>query len=533
MGLATLISRLLGLVREQVFAYLFGAGQATDAFQVAFRIPNLFRDLFAEGAMSAALVPVFTQVREAQGQLRAWRLAGLVFRVLFIGVSLFTAFSQLFAEQWVALYAAGFKAVPGKFELTVGLTRVLFPFFPWVALAAAFMGVLNASGVFFLPSLASAFFNGVSITVGVLLAAVISRFGGRFGWDEPIYGMAWGVIIGGMVQALVQLPALYQIQYRWPKKLATDPPWWQEPALGKMLLLMVPGTLGLAATSLNVLVNTVLATSQPVGSVSYLNYAFRLMQFPIGLFGVSLAQATLPQVSLLWAKQQQGEGVKVLTKSLKMAFALNVPAAAGLAVLAQPIVALLFQYGRFGEHDMLATSRALVMYAFGLPAYSAVKVLVPVCYAMGNTRLPVAATFLTVAVTLSLNSWWVERLGFWSLALGTSVAAGFNLVWLLWALKRALARQGWFWDLKPLLGSFFRASLLSLVMTGAITLSQPWVGGVLPGEGLFFRLMRLALLMVVGAGVLGGVASVMQAEEWLEVVRLVREKRQKSRHKTL
>jgi putative peptidoglycan lipid II flippase len=207
MGAATLISRIMGLVRETVFAALFGAGFATDAFNVAFRIPNLLRNLFAEGAMSASLVTTFTQVRELEGEEKAWRLAGLVFRVLFVSMSILALLGMCFAPQLVGLYASAFKAVPGKFELTVRLTRIIFPFFPLIALAAAFMGILNACGVFFLPALASALFNLTSVVVGSIAAIVLYRIGPRIG-VQPIEGMAVAVVLGGMVQAFCQLPSL-------------------------------------------------------------------------------------------------------------------------------------------------------------------------------------------------------------------------------------------------------------------------------------------------------------------------------------
>src|SRR4051812_41049794 len=249
-------SRVLGVVREQVLASLFGAGNATDAYNVAFRIPNLLRDLFAEGAMSASLVPIFTRVRAEEGDARAWRVAGLVFRVLFFTVTALSLAGMLFAPQLVGLYASAYKQIPGKFELTVQMTRIMFPFFPLVALAAAFMGVLNACGVFFLPAFASALFNLTSITVGVIFAQILFHWGHLWG-IQPIVGMAMGVVAGGAVQAFCQLPALYEKGYRWQRKTVQDPEWAHDPRLKQMIWMMVPGTIGLAATQINILVNTI------------------------------------------------------------------------------------------------------------------------------------------------------------------------------------------------------------------------------------------------------------------------------------
>ncbi len=376
MGAATFLSRILGLVREQVFAVFFGAGNATDAFNIAFRIPNLLRDLFAEGALSAALVPTFTRVRAEQGDRRAWRVAGLVFRLLFVAVGLLSLLGIVFAPQLVGLYAGKFRAIPGKFEITVAMTRIMFPFFPLVALAAAYMAVLNACGRFFLPAFASALFNAGSILSGLALAYAMPSYG-----MHPIQGMAAGVVIGGAIQAFSQLPALYRAGYRFPARAAGDLAWHRDPDLRAMVALMGPGMVGLAATQVNVLVNSVLATSQGPGAVSWLNYAFRLMQFPIGIFGVSLAAATLPRVSAQWVARDAAGAAETLSKSLRHVLAINLPASAGLAFLGVPIVQLLFEYGPFSSQDTQATALALTAYAVGLTAYSAVKVLVPVCYA--------------------------------------------------------------------------------------------------------------------------------------------------------
>ena len=447
MSFAILLSRIMGLVREQVFAFLFGAGNMTDAYNIAFRIPNLLRDLFAEGAMSASLIPIFTRTRIEEGERRAWRVVGLVFRVLSGLVAVLALLGILFAPQLVNLYASAFHKIPGKFELTVEMTRIMFPYFPLVALAAAFMGILNACGVFFLPAFASALFNVGSVVVGVICAQVVIHWGAH--WRiQPIEGMAIGVIAGGAVQAFCQLPALYRVGYRWQKRSSTDPQWNRDPRLRQMLLMMVPGTIGLAATQVNLLVNSILATSQGPGAVSWLNYAFRLMQFPIGIFGVSLASATLPKVSRQWAHRDVKGVSETLTHSIRSVFAINLPAAAGLIFLGYPIVELIFQYGRFYPEDTRATSAALAMYSVGLVAYSIVKVLVPACYALGNTRLPVISSVLAVGVTIILNLMMVKSFGYWELALGTSIAAIFNGTFLLGAIRGLIrkSRGNFHWD---------------------------------------------------------------------------------------
>ena len=465
MGVATLISRFMGLVREQVFAYFFGAGNLTDAFQVAFRIPNLLRDLFAEGAMSASLVPTFTRTRIEEGETRAIRVAGLVFRVLFIVVTVLSVLGIVFASELVELYASAFKMVPGKFELTVRMTRIMFPFFPLVALAAAFMGILNAYGVFFLPAFASALFNVTSVIVGLIFSQIFAYWGGKYG-VLPIEGMAMGVVVGGAVQALCQLPTLYQKGYRWVPRQPADPLWYEDPRLKKMLWMMVPGTVGLAATQVNILINTILATSQGTGAVAWLNYAFRLMQFPIGIFGVSLASATLPRISQQWVKNDINGVSQSITQGLRTVFAVNLPASAGLAFLGYPIIELIFQYGRFYHEDTKATAMALAMYSIGLTAYSAVKVLVPACYALGNTRVPVLSSLLAVGVTIVLNLMMVKSLGYWGLALGTSIAAILNALYLLFSIRALMRAKDGDLKLLPLAQSFGLYLILSLVMGG-------------------------------------------------------------------
>lgn len=492
MGIATFLSRIMGLVREQVFAYLFGAGNATDAFNIAFRIPNLLRDLFAEGAMSASLVPTFTRVRAKEGDERAWRVAGLVFRVLLGLTALLALLGIIFAEPLVNLYASAFKQVPGKFELTVHMTQIIFPFFPLIALAAAFMGILNTCGRFFLPAFSSALFNITSVFIGIICAWILPGYG-----VEPIVGMAIGVVAGGLVQAFCQLPSLYGVGYRWQKKESKFPPWYKDPALKKMLVLLLPGMVGLAATQINVLINSILATSQGPGAVSWLNYSFRLMQFPIGIFGVSLAAATLPTVSRLWVHKNTNEIASTLTLTLKRVFAINLPASAGLAFLGYPIIQLLFEYGRFTPEDTRHTALALAAYATGLTAYSCVKVLVPACYALNNTRLSVISSLLSVLLTLILNLLMIGPFGYVGLALGTSIAALFNAIFLMIAIQKILHREKGQFLLAPLVQSFLGYLFISLLMGGICLLTYSAINSFF-SDHILMRVLETGILVSEG-----------------------------------
>lgn len=502
MGTATFFSRIFGLLREQVFAFLFGASHQMDAFNIAFRIPNLLRDLFAEGAMSTALVPVFVQVRAQQGQERAWRIAGQVFRVAFWGVVVLSLVGIFFSDLLVSAFAPSFHEIPGQFELTVTLTRVLFCFFPFVVLAAAFMAILNACGRYFLPAFAPALFNLVSVASGLCLISFVQSQGG-----VAVMGMAIGVVLGGVVQAFCQLPALYKVGYRYHRPYS-GPSWNQEPALKRMLLLILPGTAGLAATQVNILINSALATSLGEGAVSWLNYAFRLMQFPIGILGVSLAAATLPIVSDSWVRADFKGARQTVEESLCRVMALNLPASFGLAALALPIVTLVFQYGRFSSEDTVHTAQALVAYSLGLSFYSMTKVLVPVFYAVGNTRLPVIASVVSVFVNIAMNLLLVKPLGYFGLALGTSVTALLNSLLLLSFFHRILVNQGESLNWSRIIRTFGTQFLISFIMGFACWKLIPVVssgiemafsGGLGVGS-LIQRILTVGVL--IGSGIL-------------------------------
>src|SRR5262245_4880742 len=394
MSVATMVSRILGLVREQMIASLFSR-TATDAFYVAFRIPNLLRDLFAEGAMSSAFVPTFTEYLKTRKKEEAWKLASNVLNLLLVGLSLIALFGILFSEAVVSKFAGEFKVTPGKFELTVLLTQVMFPFLPLVALAAVLMGVLNSQGTFFLPALAPALFN-----VGSLVVAVVLYFW-LPGWGfDPVLGMAVGTLCGGALQLLIQFPPVLKKGFVYSATLSLS-----HPGVRRYLLLMGPGTVGLASTQVNIFINTWLATSQGEGPVSWLNYAFRLMQFPLGIFGVAIASAALPAVSAHVATGELEALRKTLASALRMVFVINIPATFGLIFLSRPIIGLIYEHGKFQQTDTISTSNALIFYAIGLFAYSGIKVLVPAFYALGRSRIPVVISAICVAGNIAMNLW--------------------------------------------------------------------------------------------------------------------------------
>jgi len=502
-GATTLTSRVLGLVREQVMAYFFGASNAVDAFNVAFRIPNLVRDLFAEGAMSAAFVPTFTRTVARDGRDAAWRLGHSVVTAVLIATAVFVVVGIVFADPLVRLLAGDYALVPGKIELTVLLTRTMMPFLMLVATAAVAMGMLNSLDRFFVPALAPAVFNVCSILTTLALLPVLERLG-----IPMILAMAIGVLVGGVGQVAIQWPVLRREGYRYRPMLDL-----KARGLREVLLLMGPGTLGLAATQVNVFVNTWLATGEGTGAVSWLNYAFRLMYLPLGLFGVSIATASIPRIARRAAADDRDGLRRTISTGVSMMLALTVPATLGLVVLARPIVALLFERGHFTPADTAATAGALMCYAIGLSGYSIVKVATPTFYAIGKSRVPVIVSAATISLNIALNLMLVRTMGYRGLALGTSVAALANAGALLYLLRR---------ELDGLHISHMASVALRMLGAGAVMALVAWgveyeLAARLTGHGLAIQVTRVGLAVVCGLVTLAGAARLLRVEEFAEV----------------
>ena len=447
---AVFLSRLLGLVREQVFAGVFGAGYAYDAFVVAFRIPNLLRDLFAEGALSAAFVTVFTDYRNKQGYGATWKLASNVICALIIVVGGITLLGMILSGKIVSLMSPDFSLIPGKHELTALMTSIMFPFLLLVSLSAIAMGMLNSLNKFFIPSMASSFFNLGSILSGLFFSYCFSLHK-----REPIIGMALGTLVGGLLQIGIQIPELKKqgFSFSWNLNLNDE-------GLRRIMRLMLPAIIGLSATQINLFVNTFFASSCAEGSVSWLNYAFRLIFFPIGMVGVSLSMATLPVVSNQASRGniEELKGAYISTTVLSLLF--TIPASAGLIFLSQPIVSLIFEHGRFNAHDTLMTARALAFYAVGLFAYASLKIIVPVFYALNRTRYPVIGSFVTVLLNILFVSMLLEPLQHCAIALSTSLCVLINFLFLSVALYRAVEGYRAFY----LLQSFLKIAFISIAM---------------------------------------------------------------------
>jgi putative peptidoglycan lipid II flippase len=487
-GAATMASRILGVMREQVVAAYFGAGDATDAYNVAFRIPNLVRDLFAEGAMSAAFVPTFTRQLATGGKDSAWRLGNIVLSALLLITGIVVIAGIVFAEPLVRAFAADYATVPGKLELTVQLTRIMVPFLTMVALAAACMGMLNSVHKFFVPALAPAMFNVGTIICALALVPVMPRFG-----VEPITAIAIGTLVGGFGQLAIQWPVLRREGFR--PRLMLD---FRDEGLRRVLLLMGPGTLGLAATQVNLFVSTVLATGQGTGAVSWLQYAFRLMYLPIGLFGVSIATAAVPSVSRHAAEGNRGAMRRTIADGLSLMMMLNVPAMVGLVVLAAPIIRLIFERGSFTPEDTVATAGALQFYAIGLVGYSVVRIASPTFYALNESRTPVKVSVASVGINVVLSLLLVRLLGYRGLALATSLAALVNAGLLLFLLRRRL--EGIEGDRIALaLAKIAAASVLMGAAAAGVHMAlERWM----PGGSLLEQIVRVGASIGAGVGVL-------------------------------
>jgi putative peptidoglycan lipid II flippase len=500
-------SRVLGVVREQVLAAYFGAGNAMDAFNVAFRIPNLVRDLFAEGAMSAAFVPTFTRRLTNEGRDSAWRLGNNVITALLVITAVLVVLGIVFAEPLVRLFAADYADVPGKLELTVLLTRIMLPFLTLVALAAAFMGMLNALHRFFIPALSPAMFNVGTIVCAVVLVPLMPR------WGLPeISAVAIGAVVGGFLQTATQWPALAREGFRYRPRLDVN-----DEGLRRVLILMGPGTIGLAATQVNVFVNTVLATGAGTGAVSWLNYAFRLMYLPIGLFGVSIATAAVPAVSRHAAADDRVGIRRTVADALSLMLMLNVPATIGLIALSTPVIRVIFERRAFTADDTAATAAALQFYAIGLVGYSVVRIASPTFYALNESRTPVKVSIASVLVNAALNIALVRVMGYRGLALGTSIAALVNAATLLMLLRRRLDGL----EERRVFASFVKITIASLAMGTAALIVDRYSASWLPGDALLPQLLRLAAAIGVAVAVLAAAAHLLHIDEFRRGVNLV------------
>jgi putative peptidoglycan lipid II flippase len=450
--------------------------------------------------MSSAFVPTFKRVLTEDGKTEAWRLASQVINALLVVTGVLVLLGMVFAPPLVRLYAPEYAAVEGKMELTILLTRVTLPFLTLIALAAVFMGMLNAMRRFFIPALSPAMFNVLLI----LGAASSAWIGSRFG-VQPIFALAIGFVLGGFGQMAVQWPLLRREGFRHQWVLN-----FRDSRLREVLMLMGPGTLGQAAAQINLFVNTLLATSQGTGAVTWLAFAFQLMYLPIGIFGVSVGTASTPDLAVYAGRQAWGDMRRVLSAGLRLMLMLSVPACAGLMVLAVPIVELTLESGAFTPDDTLAVAAALLGYAPGLMGYSIAKIATPAFYAMRDARTPVMVSAVTVVTNVILNITLVRIYGYVGLAVGTTIASTVNAALLLWLMSRRIGGL----DGARIWRAFVKIAVASLVMAAAAYWTEAWLHAQFPDPTLLFRAVRVFGAIAVALGTLGLAATALRIEEF-------------------
>ncbi len=476
----TLLSRILGFARDTIIARIFGAGAYTDAFFVAFKIPNLLRRLFAEGAFSQAFVPILAEYKNRQGHDATKQLVSQVGSALTLAL-VAVALLGIVAAPWVAYVSApGFHADPDKFALTVTLLRITFPYIVFISLVALAAGILNTWSRFSVPAFAPVLLNVAMIGAALWLAPHV---------DPPVLALGWGVALGGVLQLAWMLPHLAKIDM-----LPRPTRHFDDPGVKRILKLMAPATLGVSVAQISLLINTIFASFLTTGSVSWLYYADRLMEFPTGMLGVALGTILLPSLSKHYADNSPAEYSRLLDWGLRLTLLLALPSAAALAVLAVPLIATLFHYGAFTAHDVGMTQQALIAYSLGLLGLILVKVLAPGFYARQNIRTPVKVAIFTLIVTQLMNLAFIFPLGHAGLALAIGLGACLNAGLLLHLLKKHRVYQpqpGWTgYSVRVVVAVTLMAALLHFAM------GKPewWLAAHFPERAL-------RLILLVGGGI--------------------------------
>jgi putative peptidoglycan lipid II flippase len=532
-SIAVMVSRVFGLVREMVFSRLFGTGFIVDAYQVGFRIPNLLRDLFAEGALSVAFVKVFTDYQVNVSEKEAWRLAALVFNGLAVVLSAIVVVGMVLAPYYVPYLAYGFS--PEKAALATTLTQIMFPFILLVALAAVAMGVLNTKGRFGIPASASTAFNIVSVLAGVAIAYWFS--GG--GWNIPrdpssiaelpaqwaIIGMAFGTLLGGLAQVAIQVPSLIKVGFRFRPLLS-----FTDKGVRRVMRLMGPAIIGTSAVQIKVLVDTFMVSGIEGGN-SWIPFAFRLMQFPIGVFGVAIGVASLPTLARLGSENKIDDFRRTLADSLGLVFFLTIPSACGLIVLSEPIIRLIYQGGAFTDSDTMMTAWALAAFSVGLAGYAAIKVLSPSFYALEDARTPMFVSLATIVFhvffSYTLLTWFStigvspERpsgFGHVGVALSTSIVAMINFFALIFLMRRKIKRI----EARKIIRSFVRIAAASAVMSVVSWFSYSYVSSFYAQKTLLVKLFEALLPVSLGAVTFLLCARLLRVTELDQFVRIFR-----------
>jgi putative peptidoglycan lipid II flippase len=499
---ATLLSRILGLVRDIVIAAFFGAGPAADAFFVAFRIPNLLRRLFAEGSLTISFIPVFAEYLLKRGRDEAFALARSSWWILTITLAAVSMLGVLFSPLIVKVIAPGFVSSPEKFELTVLLTRIMFPYIFFIGLVALAMGILNTLGHFAAPAASPALLSVCMVSSVLLISPHL---------ETPVLGLAMGVMVGGSLQLALQIPFMIRKGFH----LFVRSPLYHK-AIRRIALLMTPAVFGAAVYQINIVVGTLLATLLPAGSVSYLYYADRMVQFPLGVFAIALATAVLPSLSK-HAAMEDMEGLRSsFSYALRLVFFITIPAMTGLIILREPIVSLLFERGEFNAATTRLTAEAVLYYAVGLWAFSGVRIVVSAFYSLQDTKTPVKTAVVSLVANIVLSLLLMGPMLHGGLALATSLASSVNLTLLILALRRRLGRIG----ARGILKSVLRSAACAVVMGAIIGLVGIWAGPKCVGSR--WCLLIWVLGTVGGGAVLyGGFAYLLRCPELSAVIDMV------------
>ena len=508
-GAAVLCSRLLGLAREILFNALFGT-KTLQYFITAFRVPNLLRDLFAEGALSTAFITVFSKKIATEGESSAWRLANRIGTLTLCVMGVITVLGMIFAPQLIGVLAGGFTGEDAK--LTAQLTSVMFPFILMVSLAAQVMGMLNAKHVFGWPAMASSFFNIGSIAGGLAIAWWMDHGFGR----HALFGLAWGTLIGGFLQLVIQFPSLRRIGYH--PRLDFH---WRDSGVMEVLRTMAPAVVAASAVQVNVMVNTSFATHCEDGAVAWLNNAFRLMQLPLGMFGVAIGTVALPLLSRSAALGNRDEFREALSRGIRLVFFLTVPASVGLWMLSEQILSVIYQHSKVTWYDIEQSGAALRYYSLGLAAYAGMKVLAPAFYAIGRRKTPMMVSFIAMGVNFGLNSYFTRHgYGHRGLALSTGCVALTNFGLLYWFMRREIVTMETRRLLVTLVKVFLASDALALVCWGGKwLLLERW-----QTMGLLLRISALGLTILLALAAFCAVAAMLRLREMRDLLDAVRRK---------
>jgi putative peptidoglycan lipid II flippase len=479
----TLVSRVLGFVRDTIMARIFGAGIASDAFVIAFKLPNLLRRIFAEGAFSQAFVPILAEYKTQQGEEATRTFVAYVSGMLTLILALVTVLGILLAPWIVWLTAPGFSGTPERFELTTSLLRVTFPYIALISLSSLAGAVLNTWNRFSVPALVPSLLNLSMIAFMLFLAPY---------FDPPIMALGWAVLVGGLLQLLYQLPHLKKIGMLVLPRLDL-----RDLGVWRVMKQMGPAILGVSVSQISLIINTVFASFLAAGSVSWMYYADRLMELPSGVLGVALGTILLPALSRTYASADHHEYSRLLDWGLRLCFLLVLPCALAMAILSRPLTVALFQYGAFSTHDAQMTQHALIAYTVGLLGIILVKILAPGFYAQQNIRTPVKIAIFTLLSTQLMNVLFlfVIPLAHAGLALAISLAACLNAGLLYWQLRKRRmyeAQPGWGMFLLKLVAAVL---MMSAVLLGLMQVMPAWDQGAMP-----MRLARLGALVIAGAG---------------------------------